>query len=68
MRPIVLLSGTATGNSYIIIFRKYVISAMRKSFLNYDGWFQEDNAQPHKSKVAMSFQVENNLRTLSWLA
>ena len=66
--PIVPLSGTATGNSHVTILRKYVVPTMRRTFPNNDGWFQEDNARPHKSKVAMSFQAENNLRTLSWPA
>ena len=66
--PIVPLSGAVTGDSHVITLRKYAIPAMRKSFPNNDGWFQEDNAQPHKSKVAMSFQAENNFHTLSWPA
>ncbi len=41
---------------------------MKKTFLNNNGWFQEDNARPHKSKVAMAFQIENGIRTLSWPA
>jgi transposase len=41
---------------------------MKKTFSNNDGWFQEDNARPHTSKVAKSFQAEKNLRTLSWPA
>ena len=66
--PIVLLSESATGNSHVTILRKYVVPAMRRTFSNNDGWFQEDNARPHKSKVAMSFQAENNLRMLTWPA
>ncbi len=66
--PIVPLSGSATGDSHVIILRKYVIPAMKKTFPNNNGWFQEDNARPHKSKVAMAFQIENGICTLSWPA
>jgi transposase len=41
---------------------------MRRVFLNGDGLFQEDNARPHKSKVAKKFHTENDLRILSWPA
>ena len=53
--PIVPLTGTATGASHVEILRKYVKPTMRRVFPNGDGWFQEDNARPHKSKVAMAF-------------
>jgi len=66
--PIVALSGIANGESHVTILRKYVMPAMRRIFPNNDGWFQEDNARPHKSKVAMNFQAENGFLTLTWPA
>jgi DDE superfamily endonuclease len=66
--PIVPLSGTATGASHVVILQKYVIPTMRHAFPNGDGWFQEDNAHPHTSKVAKKFHTENDLRVLSWPA
>jgi transposase len=66
--PIVPLFETATGDSHVTILRKYVIPAMKRTFPNNNGWFQEDNTQSHKSKVAMAFQMENGIRTLSWPA
>jgi transposase len=33
-----------------------------------DGWFQEDNASPHRSKVATAFRTKSGLRTLTWPA
>ena len=41
---------------------------MKKTFPNNNGWFQEDNARPHKLKIAMTFQTENDICTLSWPA
>jgi transposase len=66
--PIVSLSGTATGTSHVAILQKYVIPTMRRAFPNGDGWFQEDNARPHTSKVTKKFHTENDLRVLSWPA
>ena len=66
--PIVSLFETVTGVSHVIILQKYVISIMRRAFSNGDGWFQEDNARPHTSKVAKRFHTENDLHVLSWPA
>jgi transposase len=33
-----------------------------------DAWIQEDNARPHKAKVAATFREENFLSTLPWPA
>jgi transposase len=33
-----------------------------------DGWFQEDNARPHKCKVAAAFREENGVQVLPWPA
>jgi hypothetical protein len=33
-----------------------------------DGWFQEDNARPHKAQVAATFREQNGFFTLPWPA
>jgi len=66
--PIVPLFGTATGTSHVTILQRFVMRTMRRVFPNGDGWFQEDNARLHTSKVAKKFHTENGLRKLSWPA
>ena len=39
---------------------------MRRLYPNGDGWFQDDNARPHRSKIVVAFKQKKNLRTLSW--
>jgi transposase len=41
---------------------------MKRMFSRNNGLFQEDNARPHKTKVASSFCAEKNLHILSWPA
>ena len=41
---------------------------MRCAFSNGNGIFQEDNARPHKTKLAKKFHVKNDLRVLPWPA
>jgi len=66
--PIVPLTGTVTGATHVIILRKRVMPTMRRAFPNHDGIFQEDNARPHKTKLAKKFHAENGLRVLPWPA
>ena len=66
--PIVPLQGSATGATHVEILRKYVVPTMRRMFPNGDGLFQEDNATPHRSKIAAAFRAEKDLHTLSWPA
>lgn len=68
MGPIVPLHGSATGATHVEILRKYALPTMKRMFPRNNGWFQEDNARPHKTKVASSFCAEKNLHILSWPA
>ena len=52
-----------------LMFRYYAdMPTMHCMFPRGGGWLQEDNARPHKSKVAAAFREERRLRVLSWLA
>jgi transposase len=68
MGPIVRLHGSATGATHVEILRKYALPTMKRMFPRNNGLFQEDNARPHKTKVASSFCAEKNLHILSWPA
>ena len=63
--PIVPLQGSATGITHVEILRKYVVSTMWRMFPNGDELFQEDNAAPHRLKIAAAFRVEKDLHILS---
>ncbi len=66
--PIVPLFGTANGATHVTILHKHVMPTMRRTFPNGDGIFQEDNARPHKTKLAKKFHAENDLCILLWPA
>jgi len=66
--PIVPLHGSVTGSTHVEVLRKRALPTMRQMFPKGDGWFQEDNAAPHKSKVAGEFRAKKGLRVLSWPA
>src|SRR5437879_6776758 len=55
--PIVPLHGSVTGNTHVQILSRYAIPTMHCMFPHGDGWLQEDNAAPHKSKVAAAFHA-----------
>ena len=54
---IVPLHGSVTGNTHVQILSRYAIPTMHCMFPHGDGWLQEDNAAPHKSKVAAAFHA-----------
>jgi len=56
--PIVPLVGSVTGDTHVTILNKHVVSTMKKNFPKGDGWFQEDNAPPHRSKIAAEFRAK----------
>jgi transposase len=66
--PIVPLCSSVTGKSYTEILRKYALPTLRRMFPNGDYWFQDDNAPPHRSKVATEFCEEKIVYSLSWPA
>lgn len=64
--PIVPLEGSVKGTTHVITLRKHVLPTMKRMFPKGDGWFQEDNARPHKCQIAKQFHAEHELRILSW--
>lgn len=66
--PIVPLHGSVTGASHVETLRKYTIPTLNRKFPLGDGWFQEDNARPHKTKLAAAFREKNCVCTLPWPA
>ena len=68
MGPIVPLHGLVTGNTHVQILSKYAIPTLHCMFPHGDGWLQEDNAAPHKSKVATAFHANKGLQMLPWPA
>ena len=66
--PLVPLSGSVTGASHVETLRQFALPTFKSLFPRGDGWFQEDNARPHKAKVAAAFREENGLLTLPWPA
>ena len=66
--PLVPLAGSVTGATHIKTLRNHALPTLRRMFPGGDGWFQEDNAHPHKAKVAAAFREKNGFHTLSWPA
>jgi transposase len=66
--PIVPIEGSVTGQSYAKIINKYVVPTLHKYFPDGGGIFQEDNAPPHRSKVAKTARETAEIMTLDWPA
>jgi hypothetical protein len=66
--PIVPLYSSVTGIAYVGTLRKHAVPTFRRLFPGGDGWFQHDNATPHKSNVAKTFLTESGMRVLDWPA
>jgi transposase len=66
--PLVPLHGSVTGVSHVETLRHHAIPTLHRMFPLGDGWFQEDNARPHKTKVAAAFREKNCICTLPWPA
>lgn len=66
--PLVPLKGKVTGASHVETLRKHTIPTFKRMFPRGNGWFQEDNARPHKAKIASTFREKSGLRTLPWPA
>ena len=64
--PIAPLYESVTGAEHVKTLCKYALPTMRRMFPRGDGWYQEDNASPHTSKVAMAFRAKQKLRVLPW--
>lgn len=66
--PLVTLRGSVTGDVHAGILRKYAFPKLRKVFPQGDGIFQEDNAPPHRAKVAATAREESGAQILPWPA
>ncbi|GET53494.1 transposable element Tcb1 transposase isoform X2 [Rhizophagus irregularis DAOM 181602=DAOM 197198] len=66
--PIVPLKGSVTGKTHAKIIQDYVIPTLDEHFPCGNGIFQEDNAPPHHSKVAMAAREDAKIVVLQWPA
>jgi len=66
--PIVPLKGSVTGETHAETIRKYVVPTLQKHFPRGNGIFQEDNATPHRSKVAKAARENAEIVMLPWPA
>ncbi len=66
--PIVPLEGSVTGKTHAETIKKHVIPTLQKHFPHGNGIFQEDNATPHRSKVAAAARENAGIVMLPWPA
>ncbi|CAB4443071.1 unnamed protein product [Rhizophagus irregularis] len=64
--PIVLLKGSVTGQTHAKIIYNYVIPTLDEHFPCDNGIFQENNAPPHRSKVAIAARENAKIAMLQW--
>src|SRR5688500_10161368 len=60
------LQGSVTGEMHDKNLRRHLFPTVRKFFPRGDGIFQEDNAPPHRAKIAAAAQEESRLQVLPW--
>ncbi|CAF2177571.1 unnamed protein product [Rotaria magnacalcarata] len=67
---LVVYTGRVNSPSYIKIIQDVISNFIEGAFgqTNTDWVFMEDNAPPHKSKFAMKWLKDNNIRLLNWPA
>ncbi|CAB5375684.1 unnamed protein product [Rhizophagus irregularis] len=66
--PIVPLKGSVTGQTHAKIIYDYVIPTLDEHFPCGNGIFQEDNAPPHRLKLAMAARENAKIVMLQWPA
>ena len=66
--PIVPLNGSVTGQSHVKVINDFVVPTLRRHFPQGNGIFQEDNAAPHRAKVAVSAREDAGIVMLDWPA
>jgi transposase len=67
--PLIPLSSSVTGATYVEILRKYALPTIKEFPGNADRGrplFQQDNAKPHTAKVTRQFFEDNNIRVMDW--
>jgi hypothetical protein len=68
MGPLVLLRESVKGQTYAKLLQKHAIPSLYKLVPRKQGIFQEDNAPPHRSKIAADVRNASNIPVLSWPA
>lgn len=66
--PLVPHLGSVTGEMHAKLLKKHAFPALRKFFPRGNGIFQEDNARPHTSKIAVAAREQSGLKFLPWPA
>ena len=66
--PIVPIVGSVTGQTHVKIINEYVVPTLHEYFPDGNGIFQEDNAPPHRAKVAVAARRNAKIVTLEWPA
>ena len=66
--PIVPIEGSVTGQTHVKIINDYVVLTLHEYFPRGNRIFQEDNALPHHSKVAVATRKNAKIVTLDWPA
>jgi transposase len=64
--PLVLIKGSVTGKSHAKAINDYVVPTLDELFPRSNGIFQEDNAPPHRSKVAKAARENAKIVMLDW--
>ena len=66
--PIVPLNGSVTGQTHVNVINDFVVPTLHSHFPQGNGIFQEDNAAPHRSKVAAAARENAGIVMLDWPA
>ncbi|CAB5373062.1 unnamed protein product [Rhizophagus irregularis] len=66
--PIVPLNGSVTGQTHAQVINNFVVPTLHTHFPQGNGIFQEDNAAPHRSRVATATRENAGIVTLDWPA
>ncbi len=66
--PIIPLKGSVTGQTHANVINKYVVPTLNKYFPQGNKNFQEDNAPPHRSKVAVAACKNAEIVKMDWPA
>ncbi|CAB4474247.1 unnamed protein product [Rhizophagus irregularis] len=64
--PIVPINGSVTEQTHAKIINDYIIPTLHDFFPQGNGIFQEDNAPPHRSKIAMTARKNTGIVVLNW--
>ena len=66
--PLIPIHGSITGAAYAETLRKHAIPTLQKLIPRKQGILQEDNARPHRAKVAVEVRDAAGIRVLPWPA